>query len=161
MEFSAYEWFYSNVGTANLQGSDAYEWLYTNIDATQPNPFFVGSTPIRAYAGETVTVIGRGIGETPDQYIPQIQGLTWDGTWLPLQYTSFTYVPPSANAYTADRTISSDYSTVDPGHTRLTFIVPEWATDPFFTMRLVASDTNVVQAISRTADEWLFSNVTS
>lgn len=161
MDSSAYEWFYQNNGSQNVVGASADEWLYQNNDSSQPNPFFIGINPPRVYPSETVTAIGRGIGETPGQYIPQLQGLTWDGVWVPISYTSFTYVPPSVNAYNSSRTISTSFATVDPDHTKLTFVVPTWATDPFFSLRIVTSDTNVVQPISRTADEWFFSNVTA
>lgn len=161
MDSGAYEWFFSNVGVADISGSDGYEWYYSNVNPNQPDPFVLGCTPIKARTGDSAEAIARGVGETANQYIPTLQGQSDDGTWVTIPYTSFTYVPPSSDAYNDYRTISSSYSVVDVAHTKLGFIVPSWATPPNLPIRVTTSETGVVWAINRSADETFYSNVTT
>lgn len=161
MNQDAYENFYLNAGSPFIFGTDAYENFYLSADASQPNPFIYGATSSKVRVGDYTEIVGRGIGQTSDQYIPRLEGQQDDGTWVGISYTTFTYVPPSANAYNASRTISSSMSTVDTSHTKLGFVVPEWSTTPHMPVRITASVTGVEGYVARQAFESFYVNVAS
>lgn len=162
MPSNAAEYFYSNVGNYVLTfGAPAAEYMYSNALSSQPYPFLLGTYPARARTGDNIEIIGTGFGTIPNQYLPIVQGQQDDGTWVDVPRIGWTYVAPSASAYTSTRTISDDMSTVDVGHTKIQITVPPWSTTPDMPVRVLTAESGTAGYVARFANEYFTSNVTT
>jgi hypothetical protein len=136
----ANEYILLNVGINIDQYTATSEYVVFNVDSNQPEPFIMGASPLKARPTDISTVYFTGAGATQEEYNTFLQGQDRYGDWIDLPVTRWEVIPASADAYTANREISYDMSTVDPEHTEVDFVVPDWADPPDLPLRIWVSD---------------------
>lgn len=151
---------YANVGFPSATSDIAVAEIMGNVGAQPPTSSIYGTIPKKVRTGDNATIVAVGVGQTRANFNPVVQGQLTDGSWANIPIESYSNIPASADAFTADRQISEDLSTVDCEHQRVGIVVPAWAAPPELPLRIVQSDGNSVTGSVHSAVSDITANIT-
>ncbi len=110
------DWSSTIVFKVNTEDGDAMiGGTWDVVTDTVPFPHLWFAYPARGKVGDSVDAVGAGFGTTAVAAIGTTDAPS----------NTLTTVAPTDNAYTADRLIDAISGTVDPGHQRVAFTVPD------------------------------------
>lgn len=125
-----------NVGFLLASNPDAVDSAMLNVTSDPPMPRIWFLRPPSGREGDGVEVVGWGFGVLPEDYDAVVEIELEPGVWTTMPIVTFQTFPPTPDAYTENRVLSSATGEVDWQHTRIAVVVPPGAEPPGYPVRV-------------------------